>query len=371
MPVPTGSTFEADLRAVREDRGLSLDEIQQQTRIPVDVLRRFEEGDLVDDPTYNAVYLKAFLQSYAKAVGLPTSDVLAAYDAHKAGSYDDSLRSGAGSGEAPAPPQAAPPEPAPEVPPAADETEAPPEPTAKKPAPGPRGSSAPAVEALATTPSPEASSRPQPPASVSQTRVSRPAVPTARRSFDKNWGTILGLFAVVVVVLAAALWFLVFAGNDEPEADGTETVAVGNGQEIDVDSSSLATGAAAGGPQLQLPISVTVTAGGNGLQWFRVTEDADERTPYWIDQDASQTFEADSSLVLWGEGNEADAALAFDEATFEMQGLRFTPPDGRVLRITRSNGQRFLDSLATAGSDPAAAPASEAAVPAPSPDAYE
>ena len=67
-PVPSG-TFEADLRATREARGLSLDDIQQQTRIPVDVLRRFEAGDLVGDPTFNQVYLKAFLQSYAKAVG--------------------------------------------------------------------------------------------------------------------------------------------------------------------------------------------------------------------------------------------------------------------------------------------------------------
>ena len=39
---------------------MSLADIQQKTRIPVDVLRRFEEGDLVGDPTYNEVYLKAF-----------------------------------------------------------------------------------------------------------------------------------------------------------------------------------------------------------------------------------------------------------------------------------------------------------------------
>ena len=323
------STFEADLRAVREERGLSLDEIQRETRIPVDVLRRFEEGGLVGDPTYNDVYLRAFLQSYAKAVGLPVAKVMDAYQQHTAGSYSGGLADTDA-----APPRA---------------TDAPPpEPAAPAPPPPAAGGAAPAVEALASAPDPEAR-RPEPePPRPATTRVSRPAVPTAKRSFDKNWTLILGLFALAVLGLAAVVYVL-FSGDDVPDADGPDTIAIGDGATAEIDTSGVGAGAAGGGPQLQIPITVTVEAGGDGLQWFRVTEDADDRTPYWIDLGSQQEFSADSALVLWGEGNEAGPALAFEEATVVFQGVRFTPRNGVPLRITPATGQRILDSLATAG----------------------
>ena len=324
--MPPGSTFEADLRAVREARGLSLDDIQRETRIPVDVLRRFEEADLVGDPTYNPVYLKAFLQSYARAVGVPQGEVLAAYEAHERGSYRGELHPDADA--APAPPPAASGPAEPDVAPVgAPVGAAPTEPGA-----------APAVEALANTPAePETTrSEPAPPA---QARVSRPSVPTARRSFDKNWGTIIGIGVALTLAIAAAVWFLVFAGDDAPEDDGVEAVAVGGAA---IDSAGVGAGAAGGGPQLQIPLVVTVTAAGDGLQDFRVTEGAGDRRPYWIDVGDSETFESDSLLVLWGEGAEGLGP----DATLEFQGQRFTPSSGSVLRITPATGQRLLDSLA-------------------------
>ena len=340
--MPTGTSFEADLRAAREAADYSLSDIQQKTRIPVDVLRRFEEGDLVGDPTYNEVYLKAFIQSYAKAVGVSPSAALAGYAEQQAGHYSGSLHpSYEPTAEPPAARRPADPEPAP---------------VAAAPPGVP-----PAVQALTTAPqrreAPPADERPK---TLAQARVNRPAVPTARRSFDKNWGTILGLFAVFVVVLAAALYFLVFAGDDVDET-APDTVAVGaTGAETPIDTAGVGAGAAGGGPQLQFPVQVTVTAGGDGLQWFRVTEDGGDRTPYWIDAGASQTFTADSSLVLWGEGNEGGSALAFAESTVEVQGVRFTPRDGAALRFDRQRGQAVLDSVAAAG---AAVPAPAAPAP--------
>ena len=339
--------FEADLRAVREARGLTLDEIQRQSRIPVDVLRRFEDGGLVGDPTYNEVYLRAFLQSYAKAIGIPAADVIAARQQQEAGAYDGALhpdrratpppaagRGGAGRDDAPRRATADG-----EAPRRAAEPEA-------TPPPRPAGGAAPAVEALAAAPDPTVRrEEPEPERTAPQTRVSRPAVPTARRSFDKNWGAILGLFAVVVAVLAVALYFLVFAGDDEPDdVDGPDVVAIGDGATAEIDTTGIGAGAAGGGPQLQLPIEVTVEAtGGNGLQSFRVTEDAGARQPYWIDLGSSQTFSADSVLVLWGQDTPNPG-----EATYVFQGQRFTPRAGQPLRITPATGQRVLDSLATA-----------------------
>ena len=340
--MPPGPTFEADLRAVREARGLSLDEIQQQTRIPVDVLRRFEEGGLVGDPTYNDVYLKAFMQSYAKAVGVPAAEVLEARRQQAAGAYDGGLhpdgagvtpprRTGGAGGEGP--PRASAPEDAHLAGAAPD-----------RPPPPQSGAAAPAVRALSAAPDPTVRKTADAPAPPPSARVSRPAVPTAKRSFDKNWGAILGLFAVAVAALAAALYVLVFAGDDAPDADGPETVSIGDGATAEVDTSGVGAGAAGGGPQLQLPIEVTVEAtGGNGLQSFRVTEDDEDRQPYWINLGESQTFTADSALVLWGQDTPNPG-----EATYVFQGQRFTPADAAPLRITRETGQRILDSLAAA-----------------------
>ncbi|MGB3541915.1 helix-turn-helix domain-containing protein [Rubrivirga sp.] len=343
------SSFEADLKAAREARGLSLPEIQDQTRIPVDVLTRFEAGDLVRDPTFNEVYLKAFLRSYAKAVGVSPSKAVTAFADQKAGRYAGSLHPDFDPASAPAPstPKAPPREPRAVQEPTAPTTTA-------------AASKAPAVDALSRTPDPTARPRPtEAPRTLAEARVNRPAVPTAKHSFDKNWGAILGLFGLLVVGLAAAMYFLVFAGDDvEDVAEDTDVIAVGEGPDVAIDSSGIGTGAVAG-PRFQRPISVTVTAGADGLQWFRVTQDDGERTPYWIDGGTSQTFEADSSVVLWGEGNQGDTAYAFDEATVELQGQRFTPTSGRALDINAATGQALLDSLASAPSSPAPAPAGE------------
>ena len=317
---------------------MSLSEIQDETRIPVDVLRRFESGDLVEDPTYNEVYLKAFLQSYSKAVGIPPSKTVAAFADQKAGRYNGSLSPDFDPATAPAMPE----------PPRPEPVEEPPRPSA------PSAAAAPAVDALSRTPNPTARPQGDPPKTLAQARVNRPAVPTAKHSFEKNWGAILGLFGLLVVGLGAAMYFLVFAGDDAEEPEDIDVVAVGEEPDVAVDSAGVGTAAAAG-PRFQRPIQVTVTAGSDGLQWFRVTQDDGERTPYWIDGGTSQTFEADSALVFWGEGNQGDTAFAFEETTLELQGQRFTPRSGQPLEISGSTGQALLDSLATAPAAPTGA----------------
>ncbi len=350
--MPTGTSFEADLRATRDAADLSLADIQQKTRIPVDVLRRFEEGDLIGDPTYNEVYLKAFLQSYAKAVGVAPSAVLAAFAEQKRGGYSGSLHPEAGGG-APAPQSPSldgpPPVAAPDAPATAPPVSDAPAESRATPA-RPPSSVPPAVQALQQAPQP--SQRPAAdakPKTLAQARVNRPVVPTAKRSFDKNWGTILGLFAVLVVALAGALYFLVFASDDAPDTE-PDTVVVGSDETVaPIDSSGVGAGAATGGPRLQLPIQVTLTASGGKLQNFRVTEAPNDRLGYWLEDGASETFESDSLIVLWGEGADGIGP----NAQVELQGQRWTPNSGGVLRIDRARGQAILDSLAAAPRAPA------------------
>lgn len=65
------------LRREREVRGVSLEEVADATRIPVQSLANIEDGRFDDLP--GEVFVKGFLRSYARAVGLPGDDVLARY----------------------------------------------------------------------------------------------------------------------------------------------------------------------------------------------------------------------------------------------------------------------------------------------------
>jgi cytoskeletal protein RodZ len=65
------------LRHERELRQMSLEEIALTTRIPLRTLQHIEDGQLTALP--GEVFVRGFLKSYAKSVGLSTDDVLARY----------------------------------------------------------------------------------------------------------------------------------------------------------------------------------------------------------------------------------------------------------------------------------------------------
>lgn len=334
-----GTSLETELREARVARGLSLDDIQAETRIPVHILKQFEDGRLVGDETYSEVYLRAFLKAYAKSVGLSQSDVIARYDASR------------GRDRAPAPPARS-------TSPETREDSPPPAPSSPPPAAASAGAASAGVAPAGKAPSeaePSPAAPARPPAvtaasrergstagAISGARVKRPPVPSARRSFDKNWGMIIGLFVVVVAVLGAAVWFLLFRDADEPE--GTVGVVEQSGGEVTaIDSVGVGTGSGTNAPQLQVPITVTLYAGGDGLQNFRVTAEPEERLGHWIEAGDSKTFTSPQAILLWGEGGDGFG----DDAVVELQGQRWTPSGAAPLRIDAASGQRLLDSLST------------------------
>lgn len=66
------------LRAIREQKNISLEQIQQDTKIRIKYLRAIEEGELSMIPG-GQVYVKGFLKSYAESIGLQPSVVLNQY----------------------------------------------------------------------------------------------------------------------------------------------------------------------------------------------------------------------------------------------------------------------------------------------------
>ncbi|MBL8602530.1 MAG: helix-turn-helix domain-containing protein [Myxococcales bacterium] len=65
------------LRREREQRGIGLEEIADTTRIPLGSLEQLESGDYTALP--GETFVKGFLRSYARALGVSTDEVLARY----------------------------------------------------------------------------------------------------------------------------------------------------------------------------------------------------------------------------------------------------------------------------------------------------
>ena len=66
-----------DLRAARESRGRTLEEVATQTRMKVSHLRALEDGD--ESALPEPVYVKSFIRKYAQAVGLPADELANQY----------------------------------------------------------------------------------------------------------------------------------------------------------------------------------------------------------------------------------------------------------------------------------------------------
>src|SRR5438034_9844393 len=73
------SSIGARLRHERELLGMSLEEVARATRIPAPSLERIESDRFDDLP--GEVFVRGFLKSYARTVGLDADEALAQYSA--------------------------------------------------------------------------------------------------------------------------------------------------------------------------------------------------------------------------------------------------------------------------------------------------
>ena len=69
------------LRRHREQRQMSVEEIARSTRVPMDSVTRIEADQFDELP--GEVFVRGFLKSYARAVGLAPEEVLARYTASR------------------------------------------------------------------------------------------------------------------------------------------------------------------------------------------------------------------------------------------------------------------------------------------------
>jgi cytoskeletal protein RodZ len=69
------------LRQEREAKGMSIEEVARATRVPMSSVERLESDQFDELP--GEVFVRGFMKSYARAVGLDADEVLARYTASR------------------------------------------------------------------------------------------------------------------------------------------------------------------------------------------------------------------------------------------------------------------------------------------------
>jgi len=89
--IEAGVRFARDLRTIREQRNVTLDDVHQKTRITPTLITAFESDGLFDHPTFNRVYLRSFVRAYAGCINVEPDRVLHHLDRALEGEYRNEL----------------------------------------------------------------------------------------------------------------------------------------------------------------------------------------------------------------------------------------------------------------------------------------
>ena len=77
-----------DLASIRKKLKLSIEQIQSQIKIHAHILVSIENDAIFNDQSSNKTYMRSFVRSYAKALGLTDELIVSALDAVETGTYE-------------------------------------------------------------------------------------------------------------------------------------------------------------------------------------------------------------------------------------------------------------------------------------------
>jgi hypothetical protein len=80
-----------DLAQIRKEQDLSLDDINEATKIPKRILRSIEDDSIFTDFEENATYVRSYVRGYAKALSIDERQIIYALDKQEKNDYSGSL----------------------------------------------------------------------------------------------------------------------------------------------------------------------------------------------------------------------------------------------------------------------------------------
>src|SRR5699024_9344705 len=283
-----------DLATIRENRGISLTEIQQSTKIPSHILAAIEDDSIFSDMGNGSTYIRSYVRTYAKALAIEDRKIIYALNKAEKGGYagsliDDEERSD-------------------EAPPRKDEEE-----DQKEPQPDAKNEQ---QEQTAKPPQEPPPATKQPDSSVLDSEDIH-SVDWANlgsqfqpAKSSKNKKKISIIVAVVLLIAAAFLIYWFFFMTQTPttgsstgslpaettgDSDQLNTVALTDGDSV------LSTAESSSSDGLADTLAVVVYAAYDKLEPIRVYTDlSDELNPYWIDQGEAIAFKFVNSFQFRG-----------------------------------------------------------------------
>ena len=88
------SSLGTDLALIREQQSMSIDDVQQITKIPPPILQSIEDDSIFTQWDENITYIRSYVRSYAKAIHIDEQDIARALNEVEAGMYEGSLFEG-------------------------------------------------------------------------------------------------------------------------------------------------------------------------------------------------------------------------------------------------------------------------------------
>ncbi|MDX1641276.1 MAG: helix-turn-helix domain-containing protein [Balneolaceae bacterium] len=80
-----------DLSKIRSHLGLSIQDVQHMTKIPVSTLKSIENGAIFSHPEENQTYIRSFVRSYGRALKIDDDMMIKALDQNETGNYNHLL----------------------------------------------------------------------------------------------------------------------------------------------------------------------------------------------------------------------------------------------------------------------------------------
>jgi len=332
MPDPSitasGERFARDMRRIREEHGVSLEDIHEETMISMHIIESFEQDGLFEHPTFNRVYLRSFMRSYANAAQVDPERALEELERAVKGEYanelaveylgDDPIKL--------------------EVPAKADEDEGD-EPADEMYREDTAPSERTAPRTRSTAP-PEPAGRPVPPdADAEPSEASEPpsALPEGSRQ-----GIIIGIGVVLLGVIA---WVLIDvlqggdAGTTQP-SPGSRSAAMDTADSAQLDPVPPESLRAQPSVAIGDTMYFTVIAQ-ERVNPIRIRRDEDLRRPYYLNRGQAGVFPAQQQIVL--EDGLENIRLLVNGHEYPAQARAA----GGSLVLTRDSVQAFLDTTDT------------------------
>lgn len=88
-----------DLISIRKELGLSIADIHQTTKIPLEILEAIEDDSIFDTMEENKTYIRSYVRGYAKALKIEDSLIVRALDQIEEGGYQGILLDDSGKGK--------------------------------------------------------------------------------------------------------------------------------------------------------------------------------------------------------------------------------------------------------------------------------